>query len=541
MSTIFSRSFAFLFSTNLIKQESIVSKGESVVSPKIIHQWHVNEFVVYLIQEHSSLRYRTIDENRQEIYTSMIEIPESDTLEERICHLKRCKVMVEKNGTARFFSTYHTWKNSNRKTYKIFEKITASPIHDFVQSFSYYRKWEYDPTTEVHLNRGSGELIWNVCRRFSKKDSSFHSFQESTIPSMRCHPETIALIERIKREAFSNKELLYCFITNFTIRIMDPDFFQKELEVEKNIVEVEHFSNQCKQERFLLQNKKITYPLIAMSFYLSRNAIVATANSVSKCLGNGILATATGAYIGLCTGSTLASTALCGTQAITSYFSPYSLPSSIRKKQEALQERAAFATIKRPFLIEIEPISAPSEIDPRMRVSKFTWAVTVVNGLKGPSKNHTAILIEGLANEYFQGAVPEGEYFLHKSEFNPPVRSHLYSLRLLKMYSSQGMRRTEIWMKPSKQVIVMLQEIARQQHLHEQQMEKREKIKWAITGSDSWFSGGLDNCFTWARKTVSLLDIELGKNFHSGMFAWPRSFTDTFEEQRKTLFVDIKI
>ena len=50
------------------------------------------------------------------------------------------------------------------------------------------------------------------------------------------------------------------------------------------------------------------------------------------------------------------------------------------------------------------------------------------------------------------------------------------------MYIPQGMRRTEVWMRPAKQVIVMLQEIARQQRLHEEQTERGEKIEWAVTG-----------------------------------------------------------
>ena len=72
-------------------------------------------------------------------------------------------------------------------------------------------------------------------------------------------------------------------------------------------------------------------------------------------------------------------------------------------------------------------------------------------------------------------------------------------------------------------------------------MERGQKIEWAVTGSDSWFSGGLDNCLTWTRKSVAIADIKLGKNFHSGLFAWPRAFTDTFKEQEKNLFVDTKI
>ena len=60
----------------------------------------------------------------------------------------------------------------------------------------------------------------------------------------------------------------------------------------------------------------------------------------------------------------------------------------------------ALTSITVPFLIEIEPISEPSQIDDRVLVSKFRWAVTLIcrNGSEG---NHASVIVEGLNNGEF--------------------------------------------------------------------------------------------------------------------------------------------
>lgn len=483
------------------QQSPISVIGEdNVAAEEIIHyRWHVNDFVVCLIEEYGFLKYKTIDKSQQEIYTDNIEIPESKTLEKMVSSLKKCKVMIDESGMARFFMAYQTWNDANREIPQHLEEAVAS---------------SYDPTVEISLIRVPEDLVWNVFQRFSK-ESSFLSFQKVTVPSSRCHPETVALIEQIKKKAFKDPNLLACLICDFTARVLDPqEIDEKRYEIHLNELKA---------------HQKQGYKSMAM---LAAGGTLGVGASI--CL-------MAPAFLGMFVGGTISTAILAPFTFKWDQSSSRRISEFFNKKIRPLNDKFFKFLENGPCLIEIEPISIPSELDPRLRVSKFTWAVTIVNGLKGPSKNHTAIIVEGLANEYFQGSVPDGEYFIHKSEFNPPIRSNLYSLSRLKMYITQGMRRTDIWMRPSKQVIVMLQEIARQQRLHEGQLERGEKIEWAATGSDSWFSRGLDNCFTWTRKSVAMIDIKLGKNFHSGMFAWPRAFTDTFQEQEKSLFVDIKI
>lgn len=482
-----------LHSSIFFQQSPISVIGEDNVEDKEIvhHRWYVNDFMVCLIEENGFLKYKTIDKSQQEIYTHNIEIPASKTLEKMISSLKKSKVMVDKNGIAKFFIAYKTWNDASRKVPQHLEEAASSS--------------SYDPTLEISLIRGPEGLVWNVFQRFSR-ESSFNSFQKATLPSSRCHPETVALIEQIKRKAFNEKTSLACLISNFTAKVVDL----KDLGKIRDELREEEYKYSQKQE--------------------SRNMYLSAAEG----LGASALSYSMGPTLfGMIAGMAISTSVALPLSFACALYSSRSLREFFKKKNKPINDKINCLGNGR-FLIEIEPISLPSEIDPRMRVSKFTWAVTIVNGLQGPSRNHTAIIVEGLANEYFKGSVPDGKYFIHKSEFNPPISSHLYSLRKLKMYIPQGMRRTEVWMRSSKQVILMLQEIARQQRLHEEQTERGEEIKWAVTGSDSWFSGGLDNCYTWTRKSVAMVDIKLGKNFHSGMFAWPRAFTDTFAAHQKT-------
>lgn len=87
-----------------------------VVEQEIIHQWDVNDFVVYLIKKQDALgkdilEYKTI-QNQIEIYTEHIEIPASKSLERMISQLKACKIMLDENGMATFSRSYHTWENT---------------------------------------------------------------------------------------------------------------------------------------------------------------------------------------------------------------------------------------------------------------------------------------------------------------------------------------------------------------------------------------------------------------------------------------------
>ena len=74
---------------------------------KTIHQWAVNEFVVYLIKHQDILEYKTTKEGK-EVYSSYIELPGSINLNQMILYLKKCQVMVDENGVTSFFANSYT-------------------------------------------------------------------------------------------------------------------------------------------------------------------------------------------------------------------------------------------------------------------------------------------------------------------------------------------------------------------------------------------------------------------------------------------------
>lgn len=89
--------------------------------------------------------------------------------------------------------------------------------------------------------------------------------------------------------------------------------------------------------------------------------------------------------------------------------------------------------LEQPVCIEIEPVSAPSRIDERVRVSKFTWAVTLITH-DGSNGNHAKIIVEGINDGFYSDENPrikngetvkDGEKFIYMAQFNPPIKSQL--------------------------------------------------------------------------------------------------------------------
>ena len=163
-----------------------------------------------------------------------------------------------------------------------------------------------------------------------------------------------------------------------------------------------------------------------------------------------------------------------------------------------------------PFLIEIEPISVQSQLDHRVRVSTFRWAVTLIC-YKGSDGNHTSIIVEGINNGKFDGLKQEPlrGYFMYKSDFYDTnvVKSELFDDKL--PYE----QRTEIWKVSSEKVVTMLENIAEQIRRIE---KKEEKVKLSIYNPDRITT---HNCFTWARGHLKKADIiDLGEKRVFGLF-----------------------
>ncbi|MGL5264517.1 MAG: hypothetical protein ACRDAI_08145 [Candidatus Rhabdochlamydia sp.] len=592
-----------------------VEQPESIVSQKTIHQWCVNEYVVYLINENDCLWYITTDQNQKEIQTGKISTSGTRTLDEEIARLKQSRVLINEDGTANFLLIYHTWKIPNRELDEP-GKAIYSPENAFIKSFSNYHSWKYDPTTELSLNQGNENIVWNIFRRFSKKDSYFYSLQETTIPSSRCHPGTVALIDKIKKEPFNNPQHVRSLIKDFKVRVINSEFIKKEYKaikaglkgyekalflyektvdaknkptfrgrrrellmifqkceksfntvnnsqapcitdlknLKKNYEELSTALEKCKEslelEKLAFENTGAIFGGLVVgvgsaSIYLAKEAITSGANAVKDYLGNGIIGSLAGGCTKALSGSSIVLTSMVAVGSIALLFSPKELELNA-DKLNVLQKRMTPLFLQKPLLIEIEPISEPSVLDPRVRVSKFTWAVTVVtNG--GSTGDHAEIIIEGINDGFYNHESPllgknakpvkEGEKFIHLAHFLPRIESGLLSPKDLEYET-----RTEIWMITSDKVQEMLRRIEKEQSLPKEERTRNFNIRgkdaifpiWDPRQTD-WFHRGKtgDNCYTWDTDHLKSLGIDLGSSWKDYIAAMALNYTKKPEEYKK--------
>ncbi len=188
------------------------------------------------------------------------------------------------------------------------------------------------------------------------------------------------------------------------------------------------------------------------------------------------------------------------------------------------------------MLIEIEPISVQSKIDPRVLVSKFMWAVTLIatDSSKGSIASHADIIIEGISdgesinNGFFDDdfprlgnakPVPTGKYFMYKAGYSPHIESGIFSCENLRYKT-----RTDIWMRTSSKIKKMISAI------ENQKLQELQKIyvPFGILGRDTIipYKMGRDNCFTWARIHFETIDIIFEKKWKHLLFSSIDSYTN---------------
>jgi hypothetical protein len=159
-----------------------------------IYSWNVNDYEVRVFQEQDSLEYETVDIKTGKFFFKGFVNFKGVTLEKMLSRFKNCRVMIEDNGSAKFLQRYHTWDLNNY---------------------------------EVNLIKGSNDLIWDVFCNLTQ-NTSFLSFKESISSSGRCHPETVAIIDRIKNECFTDSSQIVRLIDDFkVVRVL-------ELETQEN-------------------------------------------------------------------------------------------------------------------------------------------------------------------------------------------------------------------------------------------------------------------------------------------------------------------
>lgn len=482
----------------------VEGKG-SIIIEEIVHQWDINGFVVSLIKEQDSLKYKTTDKDQKELCTNCIEISEEDNLEEMISYLKGSAVMVRDNGHVNFCSIFNTWKTAKKEN------------------------------EDISLVCGPEGLAWHVFNGDINR-KYFLDFQKATIPSLHCHPETIALIEKIKTETFDNFPLLYRLIKDFKVRVISVKKLEENLNQEK--------SRALRIQKFypflsaLTVDNQGLYPYLGLaSAFLFRKSIISAVKDTNRLFGGGVFGAVMGLYVGKCvlqtTGSFLP--ALYWIKNSCSFV----MPDTFCKKQESLQKRSLPL---QDYLIEVEPISIPSQIDERIHVSKFTWAVTLVTN-SGCFGNHAQIIIEGINDGFYNqdsariGEAKEveiGEKFIHLADFSPKIDYGLLSSDKL-TYET----RTETWMRSSEQVKKMLEAIEEKKYLSKGKRNpfnfggKRSKL-YKFNPEKFNFSGKVgDNCFSFLREKLQMIDIDLGESYLDLIATIAKNYTRYKEEYNR--------
>ena len=170
---------------------------------------------------------------------------------------------------------------------------------------------------------------------------------------------------------------------------------------------------------------------------------------------------------------------------------------NIEKRQwERDRERIKALSAKSlSFILELEPKTVPSQLDERVLVSEFMWAVTLIT-YNGDSNNHAQICFEG---------IEKGKYFCQVGDFTGR-KVELNSYDQVKFTT-----RSEIWMRPSEKVQDVMALIQKQASSGVAPSFSLFGKKSVVRLNDE-FRGGEPNCFDWARDMLQLLEIEFEQN-----------------------------
>lgn len=483
---------------------SLVPSFQDPIPPprEILHSWSLREHSLYLILENNILKTEMKDLSERIVHTGDIEVPPGYSLETVVEKLKHCRIIIE-GETPRLLFPVKSWHIENKN---------------------------------IHLLPDTDYLLWNIVEESTTEDL-FFPFQEVTIPSERCHLETVALIEKIKADSLNRVYKNYLKNDFQVVRVLTPEEIPEEIRQNEK-AQLSLLDNQEKEIKSNVnKGLAIGTGTGGAALYLSWNVIGAATTTAASWLGSGTMATiATGALgVGLGTASFGLGMAL-----PLFHFMPkiQSLYATEMGKARHVANHIHELIIERALFVEIEPISFPSEIDNRMLVSKFTWAVTLVTH-GGDFDNHAQIVVEGLNDGYFtlessvfktMKPILTGEKFVYLSDLKPPVRSGLLPPNNL-LFAT----RTEIWMRDSNKVKEMMEAIQKEKNL------PKGYLNFNSTGRESLLhkvplinklkrcKNAGDNCFTWARDKLQIVDINLGVSATGFVVTIPRTYTKVKE------------
>lgn len=485
--------------------QSINTAGATALARETMQTWIVNDIAIHLIKDQNLLKYETISISGEKLKTDTIPLPPNSDLDQIITDLKKCKALLDTGGAPVFVETYKRWEVDNQ---------------------------------EIDLVHGDQDLLWLIYCNSTKRTSVF-TVKEATIPSAQCHSSTIDLIEKIKSNALTITHVRHLQNDFEVTRILD----ENQVQSEQSRFDYDRRREGLDSEKHLnnMYREGLGVGLFAGYAGLSASwgSICAATSAVSASFGGGVLG---GAIAGSCVGVplTLGAGVVLPIAAAAGYISYSFLNRDPPRITNTKTERRIDMMLPRKRLfVEIEPISILSRIDDNVRVSKFMWAVGLITH-EGSEGNHAQIIVEGISDEFYGSKYSKiknvemirvGEKFTYMCEFNPPVESTLF----LPEQEIPHETRTPLHMRTSEQVKKMIEAIEK---------EKLENPKFNLWGKKSIIykfnlqklnlSGRVgDNCLTWSREKLKMVDIDIGNSIVDYVAAIAKNYTKEKEECKK--------
>lgn len=463
-----------------------------------VHTWSINNFSVNLIKNNQNLMFEIIESTKKELINKgVVEITPSITIGRMISRLKSCEVVIKEDNTPRFLPLFHKWNINNQN---------------------------------VSLIWGNEGLIWKIFCSTTSKSSFFNLKEATTISSKRCHPETVVLIENIKKDSLKNANILK---NDFhVVRVLDIATCRKEHEeLEKiiNKLESDYNISLKKSEKTLDTSLNVLIipgvitEAVSLFAFWSRIVNIAKLYGVAMAAGAGY-----GALMVGCATAFIPGIIAVGAKSI---YDKHKREKNKNKKEVPLKgefiketNRLNGFSVERPLFVEIEPISVESLINPKVRVSKFTWAVTLVVAggcTKGKTniKTHAELLIEGIYDGYFKAEkykkdspayqkkdeVEVNKYFMNVAHLTyEGIES--FPLQNPNSFVKSIKERSEIWMKPASEINRMFNYIQQQKA-----KETPTNKNFSVLGKESFLSNE-HNCITFCLENLKTLNIYPPRN-----------------------------
>ena len=435
-----------------------------VPKEECVKKWVVNDKELNLLRKGNALKCRVIDMTTGNERSYHCQFPSTATTEQLISRLSEREVVLEGNNQPEFLMPSHKW------TLK--EKVVSLLISK------------------------KNDLICQIFDKTTDKSVQYNAI-ECISPSYRCHDETIELIEEIKTKSLMD---ILAFLKDFNVSIVINNKLHKQAFDSEYLQKIATFQD-------LQKNADM-------------NALKTVGGSIAFC---GIFVLASPLTFPLAIGAlTLGSANMLGNIYKVCQNCENVQGNTHSQLKRNAERIDALTSSKAPFIIEIEPISKSSQIDDRVLVSKFRWAVAIIS-YRGTNGNHTNIIVEGLNNGKFEGLkqVPEGDYFSCKCDLRGPDYIHFQIMTEKLQYD----QRTEVWKVASEKAVTLLENI-------KEQMRKidagDEELEYSEFGPDENHPNA-HNCCTWAKDHIKRADIaDLGTKtfFYSGFFpARVRNYT----------------